>query len=275
MGFRILVTDHFMALTTLHWFSNILGKHTTTQVLLPDMGEGPFATFYLLHGRSDDHTIWLRRTRLESYAGKYPLIVVMPDGHRGFYTDNEDGPAWAKHIGEELPAVIERHFRAKAERGARAIGGLSMGGYGAVRVGLAYADRFCSVNSHSGAVGWGRFRDGATMREEAKRMKWDATVRAEMRRIFGSGALSNGPHDPLYHARRAKRAGRLPALLVDCGVDDFLIESNRAFTRDLTRAKIPHIYREFPGAHDWDYWNLHIREALAFHATNLGLAPAV
>lgn len=262
-----------MALTTLHWHSQVLGKHTTTQVLLPDVGKPPFATFYLLHGRSDDHTIWLRRTRLEGYVAKLPLIVVMPDGHRGFYTDNADGPAWAKHIGEELVDVIERTFHARPARGARAIGGLSMGGYGALRVGLAYADRFCSINSHSGAVGWARIRDGVGLRQEAKRRNWGPVVLAEMLRVFGKGGLRGGPHDPLVHARKAKRAGRLPRLLLDCGTEDFLLEGNREFVRALSSAKIPHVYREFPGTHDWDYWDIHIREALAFHAENLGIRP--
>ncbi len=260
-----------MALSTLHWFSQVLGKQTTTQVLLPDVGEPPFPTLYLLHGRSDDHTTWLRRTRLESYVAKLPLIVVMPDGHRGFYTNNADGPAWAKHVGEELVAMVERTFHARPERSARAIGGLSMGGYGALRVGLAYADKFCSINSHSGAVGWSRIRDGVSLREEAERRNWGPVVLAEMLRIFGQGTLRGSAHDPLVHARKAKRAGRLPRLLIDCGTEDFLLEGNREFSRALTIAKIPHWYREFPGAHDWDYWDLHIRDALAFHAESLGL----
>lgn len=264
-----------MALVTLHWKSQVLGKQTTTQVLLPDFGEAPFPAYYLLHGRSDDHTSWLRRTRLEAYVAKLPLIVVMPDGQRGFYTDNANGPAWAKHIGEELPAVIERFFPARPERCARAIGGLSMGGYGALRVGLAYAERFCSINSHSGAFGRSYFGEGSTLEAAAKRLDWDAGMLAEMRRIFGDGELRGGAHDPLFHARRAQAAGRLPALLLDCGTEDFLLESNRDFARDLTEANIPHVYREFPGAHDWDYWDLHVRDALAFHAENLGLrAPA-
>lgn len=145
-----------MAWSTIHWKSDVLGKQTTAQVLLPDVGKPPYATFYLLHGLSDDSTNWLRRSRIEVYAAGLPLIVVMPDGYRGFYTDNDQGPAYAKHFGEELPSFVERTFHAKAARGARAIGGLSMGGYGALRIGLGYADRFCSVNSHSGAVGWGQ-----------------------------------------------------------------------------------------------------------------------
>ena len=262
-----------MALVTLHWKSQVLGRQTTTQVLLPDVGEAPFPVYYLLHGRTDDHTIWLRRTRLEVYAAKLPLIIVMPDGQRGFYTDNADGPAWAKHIGEELPATIERFFPARRERAARAIGGLSMGGYGALRVGLAYAERFCSVNSHSGALGRSYFGEGATLADAARHLKWEAPLLAEMQRIFGDGELRGGAHDPLVHARRAQADGRMPALLLDCGTEDFLLEANRDFARELAEAKVPHLYREFPGGHDWDYCDLHVRDALAFHAENLGIRP--
>ncbi len=260
-----------MLLSTLQWRSRVLDKQTTAQVLLPDRGEPPFPVFYLLHGRSDDHTSWLRRTRLEDHAARLPLIIVMPDGQRGFYTDNANGPAWATHIGEELPTVVERFFPAKSARSARAIGGLSMGGYGALRVGLAHADRFCSINSHSGAFGRSYFGKGATLADAARHLGWDASALAEMRRIFGEGELRGGEHDPLVHARSARSAGRLPALLLDCGTEDFLLDSNRDFARALAEAEIPHLYREFPGAHNWDYWDLRVREALAFHAGNLGI----
>jgi len=259
-----------MPLTTLHWFSSLLDKNTTAQVLLPDVGEPPFATLYLLHGASDDSTIWLRRTRLEHYARTLPLIIVMPDGYRGYYTDNANGPAYARHIGEELPAVIERSFRARAERGARAIGGLSMGGYGALRVGLGYADRFCSIHAHSAAV-WGAkhyyacAKAGGPVQEKMRR--------DEAMRHFG-GLPMRGEHSILTHARRARDTRTLPTILMDCGTGDFLLEDNRAAHAALTKARVPHSYREFPGAHDWDYWDLHIREALAFHAVNLGLGAA-
>ena len=259
-----------MAWSTVHWRSDILGKQTTTQVLLPDCGKPPYATFYLLHGLSDDSTLWMRRSRIEWYVRDLPLIVVMPDGYRGFYTDNDQGPAYARHIGEELPAFIERTFHAKAERGARAIGGLSMGGYGALRVGLGYPDRFCSVNSHSGAVGWATLEGDAGYWEEAKRRGWPDEFAAELRRVFGAAPLGT-EHDLMTLAKRAKKARSLPKLLLDCGSEDFLIEDNRKFRRDLTAAKIQHLYREFPGAHTWDYWDTHVQEALQFHAENLGL----
>ncbi len=262
-----------MAWSTVHWKSAILGKQTTTQVLLPECGKAPYATFYLLHGLSDDSTTWLRRTRIEWYVRDLPLIVVMPDGYRGFYADNDQGPAYARHFGEELPAFVEKTFHAKAEREARAIGGLSMGGYGALRVGLGYADRFCSVNSHSGAVGWGSITGDEGYWEEAKRRGWTDEFTAEMRHVFGASPMGTS-HDVLALAKRAKKARTLPKLLLDCGAEDFLIGDNRKFQRDLTAAKIPHVYREFPGAHTWDYWDTHIQDALRFHAENLGLLAA-
>lgn len=260
-----------MALTSLSWFSPIIGKHTTAQVILPDVGKPPFATFYLLHGLSDDSSIWLRRSRIEWYVRDLPLAVVMPDGYRSFYTKPVDGPDFSRHIGEELPGVIERHFQARPERAARAIGGLSMGGYGALRVGLGFADRFCSVNSHSGAVGWGNF-DYKTGPAAPRSLNGRGPeFMRELGRIFGEDPRGT-EHDLSELARRALAAGRLPELLLDCGTEDFLIEDNRVFHAALKADGVPHTYREFGGTHDWDYWDLHIREALAFHARNLGLS---
>lgn len=259
-----------MALTTIHWSSAVLGKKTTMRVILPDTGKGPFATFYLLHGLSDDSSTWTRNTRLEHYVRNLSLVVVMPDGYRGFYTTNAEGADYARHIGEEVPAFVERHFNVKKTRAGRAIGGLSMGGYGALRLGLGYADRFCSVNSHSGAVGWGSAEGAAELREAAKRRGWTPEFTEEMRRVFGTAPLDT-PHDIRWLAKRAFKAGNLPKLLLDCGTEDFLLQDNRDLIRDFQAAKIPHAYREFPGAHDWDYWDLHIREALGFHAANLRL----
>jgi putative tributyrin esterase len=259
-----------MAWTTVHWKSEVIGKRTTAEVLLPEVGRPPFPTFYLLHGLSDDASMWMRQTRIEVYARELPLVIVMPDGYRGFYTNNEEGPAFAHHVGEELPAFIERHFQVKTERASRAIGGLSMGGYGALRVGLGYPDRYASINSHSGALGWGRGGKTSDYRRVAKQRGWTPEFAEEMRRVFGRSPVGT-EHDVLDLARRAARRKQLPPLLLDCGTEDYLLDDNREFHTALERAKIPHVYREHPGAHTWDYWDEHIREALAFHAKHLGL----
>jgi S-formylglutathione hydrolase FrmB len=241
------------------WFSEVLTKAVGSYVILPETGKGPYATFYLLHGLSDDCTIWQRRTRIEWYVRDLPLIVVMPDGFRGFYTDNEEGPAYAKYLGEELPAFIEKTFPAKRARSGRCVGGLSMGGYGALRLGLGYPDTFASVNSHSGAVMHG-----------AK--TYTKPEQVEFKRIFGARPAGSN-HDLLMLARKAKRAGKLPKMLIDCGKEDFLLADNREFHAKMDAMGVAHQYAEFPGAHMWDFWDTHIQDALRFHAKNLRLGP--
>ena len=241
-----------MAWGTINWRSDVLVKWTTMQVLLPERCRPPYATLYLLHGLSDDSSIWLRQTRIEMYARQYPLVVVMPDGYQGWYTDSATGHAGARHIGEELVAFVERTFPVKRTRGGRCLGGLSMGGYGALRVGLGYPGKFASVHSHSGAVLHGT-------------KSWARSP--GLRRVFGARPAGTR-HDLV---RLAKQARPLPKLWLDCGTEDFLLADNREFHARLQRAGVAHEYREFNGAHNWDYWDTHIQEALAFHARHLKL----
>ncbi len=93
----------------------------------------------------------------------------------------------------------------------------------------------------------------------------------EAERNFG-GLPMRGEHDVLTHARRARKVGNIPAIQMDCGTGDFLLEDNRAMHAALTKFRIPHTYHEFAGGHDWDYWDRHIREAIAFHTGNLCLS---
>lgn len=251
-----------MPLAHLQFRSNVLAKQVAATVIVPTQSP-PWSTYYLLHGRSDDHSTWYRRTRLEGYAEQLnlPLLIVMPDGFRGFYTRNERGPDYAKYIGDEVVGVVERTFNVKKTRGARAIGGLSMGGYGALRIGLGFPDRFCSINSHSGAL----MRGSRSLRDVGGKSPSDEELL-----IFGENPVGTD-HDLLALARRCKRAGKLPKLLIDCGTEDFLLEDNRAFHAALRKERIPHVYAEHPGAHTWDYWDEHVRTALKFHAANMKL----
>lgn len=228
--------------------------HTAANILMPQRG-GPFATLYLLHGLSDDYTIWQRRTRLESYvdALDLPLMVVMPDGGRGFYTDAVEGFAYESSIVNDLVPLIDNTFRTT---GKRSIGGLSMGGYGAVKLALKHPHLFVAAHSHSGALTVGFGLDGR-----------DEPFKREMVRIFGE-APRGGPEDTFALAQSTSPR---PALHIDCGTEDFLLGSNRAFTAHLQAIGYEHHYQEFPGSHNWDYWDLHIREALQFHARHLQL----
>lgn len=249
-----------MAFATINTFSRSLLKASSFNVIFPDEPNvpRPWSVFYLLHGLSDDHTIWARRTSIERYVAGLPLVVVMPDGGRGWYTNAVEGSAYEDDLIKDVVGLVDRTFPVKADRSGRAIGGLSMGGYGAVKVGLKHLDLFASVNSHSGALGF--------LRADPPR---DRGMGPEVSRIFGP-TPKGGAEDPFAIVERVDH-GRLPALRIDCGVDDFLIEQNRAFHKHLDALHIPHEYQEFPGAHDWGYWDKHVQEAVAFHARNLGI----
>lgn len=237
-----------------------MGRRVSMNVILPEVGKPPFATLYLLHGLSDDHTRWLRQTSIERYVEGLPLIVVMPDGGRGFYTTHNQGHDYARYIAHDCVQFVERNFPARSRRQSRCIGGLSMGGYGALRIALGYPDLFISANSHSGAL----------MVGSRKRQKDRPLSEWEFNAIFGRNPAGTD-HDLLHLAQNALTAGRLPKIRIDCGVDDFLIESNRTFTQRLDEIGVPHEYEEFPGTHNWAYWDDHIRDALTFHAKHMRL----
>ncbi len=251
-----------MAFIHARFFSRVLEKQVGLYALIPDAGRGPFPVFYLLHGLSDDYTIWHRRTRIEWYVRDLPLIVAMPDGFRGFYTDNAEGPAYGRYMLEDAVGFAERVLPAIGNRSGRCIGGLSMGGYGALRLALSRPDMFVSATSHSGAI-----------------FPWDRDfperLQIEMRRIFGAKPRGS-EHDILALARKLKRRGKnpFPKLRLDCGTGDGLIAQNRALHAEFDRIGIPHEYEEFPGGHEWDYWDARIREAIAFHCKALGISAA-
>lgn len=239
-----------MALCTLHHFSKVLGKMMAMNIILPEKPEGRLPVYYLLHGLSDDYSAWQRRSNIERYVEQLPLIVVMPDGGRYFYCDCVDGPKYETYVIKELVPYIDSVFPSVAARSGRAIGGLSMGGYGAVKLALKFPELFVSANGHSGAY------DIASMPEPVRDIP-------EWRQIFGVNPA--GGKDDVFALARSCDPALRPALRIDCGVDDFLIEANRRFHAHLVALGFPHEYEEFPGAHTWEYWDLHVQEALAFH----------
>jgi putative tributyrin esterase len=251
-----------MAVATLNYYSPSLDKQTTCNVIIPEVPghDGPYPVYYLLHGLSDDYSIWQRKTSLGRYVQMLPLIVVMPDGGRGFYCDAHEGYAHESAIVKDLISFVDRTFHTIPEKSGRAIGGLSMGGYGAIKLALKFPELFASANGHSGAYGFGH----GLWREE----------QPEFRRIIGP-EKTGGPNDCFALAERFRAStnrARMPALRIDCGTSDFLLDQNRAFHSHLQELGIPHDYLEAPGAHDWSYWDKHVQSALRFHSKHLGIS---
>jgi putative tributyrin esterase len=107
-----------MACATLHFHSPVLAKACSMNVLVPEgrVGTPPFPVCYLLHGLSDDHTSWARQTSIERHVAGLPLIVVMPDGGRGFYCDAVDGPAYERYLLEDVIGFVDHTFHTMPER---------------------------------------------------------------------------------------------------------------------------------------------------------------
>ena len=252
-----------MAFCQLNCHSDALGKAVAANIILPEVNfNGPFPVFYLLHGCGGDHSIWMRRTSLERYASAWPLTIVMPDGGRGFYSDAVNGPACESAIVRDLIPFIDGTFNTIAAREGRCVGGLSMGGYGALRLALRFPEMFCSANSHSGALEFGHSPDDWAHPND----------KTELERIIGPDSCG-GEFDLYALAEKLPEISR-PALQIDCGTEDFLIEQNRAFHRHLEQLQIAHEYAEYSGTHNWEYWDAHIQDALRFHARHLGFASA-
>jgi putative tributyrin esterase len=232
----------------------LLPQQTTTQIGMEGRSpDGPPPVLYLLHGLSDDDTIWLRRTSIERYAAPLGLAVVMPQVHRSFYTDEAYGGRYWTFLSEELPQLVSSLFRVSDRREDTFVAGLSMGGYGALKWALRQPERFAAAASLSGAVDVAGLRTGRVRLEDPRLMD----------RIFGERGPAGTPDDLLGLLPQADVAA-LPALYLACGTEDELIDDNRAFADACAVAGIPLTTSFAAGAHDWAYWDTEIQEVLAW-----------
>ncbi|MEK7414489.1 MAG: alpha/beta hydrolase family protein [Planctomycetota bacterium] len=240
-----------MALAHLHYWSPALQKQCGMFVAMPDAASKPRPVVYLLHGLSDDHTMWQRRSSIERYAERCGLIVVMPDGARSFYTNAADGSGnYEQHILDSI-AYVERTLHCRSDRAARGIGGLSMGGYGALKIALKHPELFSSVAIHSAPL-------------DIDKCRISKDRKSLFNRVFGPAITPT--EDCFALVRKLKRMKtRFPRLRIDCGTEDGLIGHNDRMHALLKQLGVEHHYGTPPGGHDWEYWDLHVQSALEFH----------
>ena len=249
-----------MIWTDFHFRSEALGIETAAYVLLPEkeqmkqMEGKPLPTLYLLHGLSDDHTGWLRHTRIADYARRYQLAVVMPAVNRSFYTDMAYGAKYWTFVSRELPDVMETYFPLSTVREGRFAAGLSMGGYGAMKLGLAEPRRYAAAASLSGAM---MMQEGYGHRQEPE---WTRELDA----IFGSEKALRAGDNNLLHLADALMPEEAPKLYIACGTADFLYESNQAFMAAYGEKFGIRYETEEGAAHTWDFWDRQIKKVLAW-----------
>ena len=256
-----------MALLHVDFSSSVLGMCVQMDVILPQkptgmigvkdaVRSGKYPTLYLLHGMSDDHTIWQRRTSIERYATEKGIAVVMPCVHLSWYTDMHVGLKYWTYISEELPAICRQFFPNMSDRREDTwAAGLSMGGYGAMKLGLRASDTFSKVVSLSGGL------DVAALTEKqmiSKKPYWES--------VFGPTEKVRGSFNDLFAAAEELKASgkELPDIYMWCGTSDFLYDQNVRMREHLKKLGYNLTYTETPGDHQWKYWDEHIQPALTW-----------
>lgn len=253
-----------MALMQCHFFSEALGLSTSMTVILPQQTRGQVGmsgvatrdrhpTLWLLHGGSDDDTIWLRRTSIERYVSELGLAVVMPQVHLSFYTNMAHGGQYGTFLMEELPQIARSFFPLSDAREDNFVAGLSMGGYGAFRWALSKPDRFAAAAGLSTA--------------NFSTLKFREMLQGPrfLDLVYGDKP-QDGTDNDLYHLIRTcgQSAGEKPKFYQTCGTSDFLYDHNLELKAAFESSSLIFTYREEPGTHDWAYWDKTIQDVLAW-----------
>ncbi len=245
-----------MAFITIRLHSTSLKKAEEVYTIMPEGTNGKVPVLYLLHGLSDDNSIWMRRTSLERYVQEMHLAVVMPNAGRSFYTDMQVGGKYGTYISEELPAKISSMFKISNKKEDTFIAGLSMGGYGAFKAALLHPDNYCFAASLSGVMDIAdAARNSAAKDEERKR---------ELESIFGSqDTLPGSNHDLFYLLEKNINDGiNTPFLYQCCGTEDHLYSGNVKFRNFAIEKGAKLEYEEGPGTHNWAFWDVWIQKVL-------------
>jgi len=249
-----------MALIQVHFYSKVLAMQRTMKVILPQRSEKDQPTkkwpvLYLLHGGSDDHTTWQRQTSIERYAAEHGLAVVMASTDLGFYTDMKYGYKFFEHFAVELPEIVAEFFpNLHTDRKHTFVAGLSMGGFGAMKLALLCPERFAAAASLSGML------DPV----ERYALKESMEFNDNYYPIYGDtiDEVRESVNDLPYQMEKALKEKRdLPKLFVCCGTEDYLYPINKKFMdRFGEAANIT--YFEEPGIHEWGFWDRNIQRVL-------------
>jgi putative tributyrin esterase len=223
-------------------------------ILPPDYDAAKTARYpvlYLLHGLTGHYTDWVGRTNIVDYAVQYRIIVVTPEGNDSWYIEN-----YETYILQELIPDVQQRYRTIEARDGRAIAGLSMGGYGAIKFGLKSPQTFAFAASMSGAFGMTRFTD------EQVPASWRESLK-----LFGPAGSQTRKANDLFELIGnvpASQITSLPYFYFDCGTEDspLIFPYNRQLADMMVDRKIPHEYRELPGDHSWAYWDRQVQEIL-------------
>lgn len=257
-----------MAIIEVNFISKCLMRTVTFNAIIPvdkfgpqaeNAEQKPLKTLYLLHGIFGNYTDWVNGTRIQAWAEANDLAVIMPSGENRFYLDDEkSGELYGEFIGKELVEFTRKLFPLSGKREDTFIAGLSMGGYGAIRNGLKYAENFGCVIGLSAALVHDTWKDADNSAPifTFRRNYYEA--------IFGEyDKVKGSDKDPKALLLKLKEEGRpVPKMYLCCGTEDGLVTANRDFRDFLNENGVDLTYVEGPGKHDWVFWDTYIKKVL-------------
>lgn len=294
--------------------SQALGVAKAIVVYLPasyETSSRRYPVAYYLHGVAGTERAWTKRVALDSIAdslsraGVGEAIVVMPDGDSAFWTDWEqpdaywqgcltdsarirpDEPAttdcvpharYETYLVHDIVPFVDSAYRTLRKRKHRGLGGLSMGGYGAIAVALRHSDLFSAAVSHSGVVsplsiGPRPCRSKHCFASTVSEILEHRPSSPQRLLVLAFGADTSGwwKRDPSRLMDRLLANGQaLPALYLDVGLEDPFLNQNRAFADTLKKRHVRYTYHEWPGGHDRFYWRAHAGEGLSWLLARIG-----
>lgn len=257
---------------SLQFYSEIMGRDVSYSVYLPPNYDGStlnFPVLYLLHGYSDDDTGWVQFGQVQRIADRAfgrraaaQMIIVMPDAGVTWYVNTtEEGEAYEDFLTKEFITHIDSEFRTRSDRQFRAVAGLSMGGFGALMLGLRHPDLFSS----SGVLSSGVLTNDEILAMNQDR--WNSLLGLPFgMNLEGDERLEGNykQYTPQAMIDAYLEKDQTCRFYIDCGDDDFLILGNMALHEQMIKADIPHEFRVRDGGHSWSYWRSALPKVLSF-----------
>lgn len=249
-----------MALFTCKLKSSFLASTTTVRIYMPgDLpmwhGKQPRAVFTLLHGLTNDGDDWVNFSAALRYAADNNIALVIPDAANSFYCDMAAGPAYYQWLTLELPAMLSDMTNLPKEREKNFVCGLSMGGYGALMLGLTQPDRYAGCASFSGAVDMGMMIQAA---------KQDPSGTGKMLvPVFGEALELPENRNVFTLAKQTamRPKAQQPQVLCTVGKQDmepYYIYPQNQNLLQFVKAEAPNLdftYMEWDGVHEWNFWD--------------------
>lgn len=213
-----------MAVLSINFYSTVLGHDTDVNVIIPDeknitdfsIKRVEYDTVYLLHGMGDNASGWGRYSNVERYANETGFLVVMPSAEHSYYTNAVNGKAWGDFFEIELPYHLNKWFNLSQNK---FIAGLSMGGYGAFKIGLMHLNEFKGIAGFSSVISLVELKKQAP--EELK-----PTVDQVYKTIFGTTDPTESIHNLVSEVETYCIDQKGPLIIHYCGLDDFLYDDN-------------------------------------------------